>query len=34
VRTVRDEFASNGFLVVIIAGLVLLGSALLALAFN
>jgi hypothetical protein len=30
----RDEFASNGFLAVTIAGLLLLGSGLLALAFT
>ena len=30
----RDEFASNGFLAVTIAGLILLGSGLLALAFT
>jgi hypothetical protein len=32
-RTMRDEFTSNGFLAVAIAGLVLLSSGLLALAF-
>ena len=33
-RTMRDEFASNAFLAVTVAGLFLLGSSLLALAFS
>jgi hypothetical protein len=33
-RTMRDEFASNAFLAVTVAGLFLLGSGLLVLAFS